>query len=100
MAIEYSKVTYLLTRRASEGVDASSRGSLSPSLARRVGVHDTQPRRGMTIAEVAVALVLLGVAMAALIQFVGLSARQRHENERRRIALQEVANQAERLALA
>ena len=56
-------------------------------------------RRGMTIMELLVSLVILGAAMAALVQLVVLTARQRRSLDQRRVALQEVANQAERLAL-
>src|SRR5262245_44270659 len=56
-------------------------------------------QRGMTLVELAVSLVVLGVAMAALVQLVSLAARQRRATTQRRIALQEVANQAERIAL-
>jgi Tfp pilus assembly protein PilV len=53
----------------------------------------------MTIMELLVSLVILGAAMAALVQLVVLTARQRRSLDQRRVALQEVANQAERLAL-
>ena len=49
--------------------------------------------------ETAVALVVLAAAMVALAQLVTLAGRQRRQSEERRIALQEVANQAEQLAL-
>ena len=58
-----------------------------------------QKRRGMTIMELLVSLVILGAAMATLVQLVTLAARQRRSLDQRRVALQEVANQAERLAL-
>src|SRR5438105_5305247 len=55
-------------------------------------------RRGTTLMEVVVALALLGLATTAMIEFVSLSARQRRTAEHRRVALQELANQAERVA--
>ena len=57
-------------------------------------------RRGMTIMELLVSLLILGAAMAALVQFVLLVGRQQQSLHQRRLALQEVGNQAERLALA
>ncbi len=56
-------------------------------------------RRGMTISELLVALFILTTAMAAMVQLLAVSAGQRRMIEQRRIALQEVANQAERVAL-
>src|SRR5262245_55180750 len=56
-------------------------------------------QRGMTLIELAVSLLVLGVAMAALVQLVSLAARQRRATTQRRVALQEVANQSERIAL-
>jgi hypothetical protein len=53
----------------------------------------------MTLVEVTVSLMVLGVALAALLQLLSLAGRQRRGLEERRIALQEVANQAERIAL-
>ena len=49
--------------------------------------------------ENVVALVVLLVAMATLAQLLSLAAQQRRLSEQRRLALEEVANQAERLAL-
>lgn len=54
--------------------------------------------RGATIIEVSVALVVLVAAMLALAQMVALAARQRRLTEARRLAMEEVANQAERVA--
>jgi Tfp pilus assembly protein PilV len=54
--------------------------------------------RGATLIEVAVALVILAAAMLALAQMVALAARQRRLTEARRLAMEEVANQAERVA--
>jgi len=56
-------------------------------------------RRGLTLLEVGVALVVLAGAMLALAQLVGLTVRQRRITDQRLIALQEVANEAERLAV-
>jgi prepilin-type N-terminal cleavage/methylation domain-containing protein len=56
-------------------------------------------QRGMTVVELTVSLVVLGVAMAAVVQLVALAASQRRAMAQRRIALQEIANQAERIAL-
>jgi hypothetical protein len=54
--------------------------------------------RGATLIEVTVALVVLAAAMLALAQMVALAARQRRLTEARRLAMDEVANQAERVA--
>lgn len=59
----------------------------------------TRFHRGATLIEVTVALVVLAAALLALAQMVTLVARQRRLTEARRIALQEVANQAERVAV-
>ena len=59
----------------------------------------TRFRGGATLIEVTVALVVLAAAMLALAQMVTLVARQRRLTEARRMALQEVANQAERIAV-
>jgi uncharacterized membrane protein len=58
-----------------------------------------QSRRGMTLTEMGVALVILTVAMIALVQLVGTAAQQRRRSDQRRLALQEIGNQAERLSL-
>jgi hypothetical protein len=52
------------------------------------------------LVEGMIALVLLVAALVTMAQLLGLAARQRRLSEQRRVALQEVANQAERLALA
>jgi Tfp pilus assembly protein PilV len=52
------------------------------------------------LVEAVVALVVLLAAMVVMTQLVGLAAQQRRLTEQRRVALQEVANQAERLSLA
>jgi hypothetical protein len=46
-----------------------------------------------------VSFVLLSVAMAALLELVAVAGHQRQKLTERRVALQEVANQAERIAL-
>src|SRR5437867_1367605 len=56
-------------------------------------------RRGMTIAEMMVALFIMTTAMVAIVQLLAATAGQRRTLEQRRIALQEVANQAERVTL-
>lgn len=53
----------------------------------------------MTVLELLVALFVLTTAMAALVQLLTVTAAQRRLLEQRRVALQEVANQAERIAL-
>lgn len=58
----------------------------------------SKPRRGLTLLEVCVALVVLTAAMTALAQLVAANGRQRRTNDQRLAALQEVANEAERLA--
>ena len=55
--------------------------------------------RGMTIMELLASMALLAAAMVALVQFTVLVGRYRQALEHRRLALQELANQAERLAL-
>ncbi len=56
-------------------------------------------RRGITLSELAVALVVLLAAMAAMVQLMAATAGQRRLVEQRRIALEEIANQAERVAM-
>jgi len=56
-------------------------------------------RRGMTVLELLVALFVLTTAMAALVQLLTVTAGQRRLLEQRRVALQEVANQGEHVAL-
>jgi hypothetical protein len=56
-------------------------------------------RRAMTVLELTVALFILTTAMVAIVQLVATTATQRRAIEQRRIALQEIANQAERIAL-
>lgn len=56
-------------------------------------------RRGISVLEVTLALLVLGVAITGLVQLIATAAAQRRVSETRRLAAQEVANQAERLAL-
>jgi len=55
-------------------------------------------RRGFTIAEVSLAMVVLSVAFVMLSQFIAAATQQRRVAEQRRLALQEAANQLERAA--
>jgi Tfp pilus assembly protein PilV len=54
---------------------------------------------GMTLLETTVALFIVSAVLLAILQLVSVTANQRRTLEERRIALQEVANQAERLAM-
>jgi type II secretory pathway pseudopilin PulG len=56
-------------------------------------------RPGMTLLETTVALLVVSAVIAAIVQLVSVTANQRRTLEERRLALQEVANQAERIAL-
>jgi prepilin-type N-terminal cleavage/methylation domain-containing protein len=62
-------------------------------------MYPAKSRRGMTLIELTISLVILGAAMAALVQLVALAARQRRSMAIERACVQEVANQAERIAL-
>jgi prepilin-type N-terminal cleavage/methylation domain-containing protein len=55
--------------------------------------------RAFTLTEMLVSLIVLGAAIAALLQLVAVGGQQRRRLAERRVALQEVANQAERIAL-
>ena len=55
-------------------------------------------RRGMTIAELMVALFIMTTAMVAIVQLLAAAAGQRRTIEQRRVALAEVANEAELVA--
>lgn len=55
-------------------------------------------RRGMTISELMVALFIMTTAMVAIVQLLAAAAGQRRTIEQRRVALAEVANEAERVA--
>jgi Tfp pilus assembly protein PilV len=59
----------------------------------------TPPRRGMTMLELTIALFILTTAMVAIVQLVATTAVQRRNLEHRRLVLQELANQSERIAL-
>jgi prepilin-type N-terminal cleavage/methylation domain-containing protein len=54
-------------------------------------------RRGLSLIELTVALIILGVALVAVAQTVTMAARLRREIHRRRVATQEAANALERL---
>ena len=56
-------------------------------------------RRGISVLEATTALLILTFAVGGLLQILTVSAAQRRASEQRRLALQEVANQAERIAL-
>jgi Tfp pilus assembly protein PilV len=56
-------------------------------------------RPGMTLLETTVALFIVSAVVLAILQLVSVTANQRRTLEERRIALQEVANQAERITL-
>lgn len=56
-------------------------------------------RRGVTLFELMVALVVMTTAMMAIVQLLAMVASQRRMLEQRRAAFTEVANQAERVAL-
>jgi Tfp pilus assembly protein PilV len=56
-------------------------------------------RRGMTIAELLVALFVMTTAMVAMVQLLAAVGGQRRTIEQRRAALIEVANEAEQVAL-
>src|SRR5689334_11153082 len=59
----------------------------------------TGPRAGMTLFELTVALFLMTTALMAIVHLMAATATQRRLVDQRRIALQEIANQAERTAL-
>lgn len=53
----------------------------------------------MTLFELVVALFVLTTAMVAIVQLLAVAASQRRTIDQRRVAMTEVANQAERIAL-
>jgi Tfp pilus assembly protein PilV len=55
-------------------------------------------RRGSTVTEALVALMIVTAAVGGLGHLMSASAQQRRAGEARRLALQELANQAERVA--
>lgn len=61
--------------------------------------HSPLRRRGMTMFELTVALFILTTAMLMIVQLMAATANQRRVVDQRRVALREVANQAERVAL-
>jgi type II secretory pathway pseudopilin PulG len=56
-------------------------------------------RQGLSVLEVTIALLLLGVAVSGLAQLITAASAQRRMIDARQLALVEVANQAERVAL-
>ena len=59
-----------------------------------------KPRRsGATLLELSVALFIVTAAMGTMVQLLAVAAGQRRQLEYRRVALQEIGNQAERVAL-
>jgi Tfp pilus assembly protein PilV len=56
-------------------------------------------RRGISVLEATMALLILSFAIAGLLQILTVAAGQRRATEIRRLALEDVANQAEQLAL-
>jgi Tfp pilus assembly protein PilV len=66
-----------------------------PLLLSRVPRH----RRGLSVLEVTISLLLLGVAVGGLAQLITAASAQRRTIDARQLALAEVANQAERVAL-
>jgi hypothetical protein len=64
-----------------------------------IPMHRRRDRRGLSVLEVTAALLIVAFAMTGLTQMLSLSAAQRRASETRRLAQEEVANQAERIAL-
>ncbi len=62
--------------------------------------HKHPRRAAFTVTEVSVALAITSAALLGLAQMVSLAASQRRSSEVRRLAREDVANLAERLALA
>jgi hypothetical protein len=56
-------------------------------------------RGGLSVLEATAALLIVGFAITGLAQMLSLSAAQRRTSESRRLAQEEIANQAERIAL-
>jgi hypothetical protein len=61
--------------------------------------NDKKTRRAMTLFEMVTALFILTTAMAAIMQLVAVTSNQRRALDQRRLAMLEVSNQAERIAL-
>jgi hypothetical protein len=57
------------------------------------------PPRGISVLEVSMALLILCFAVGGLLQILTIAASQRRTTEVRRLALAEIANQAEQIAL-
>jgi len=57
------------------------------------------PRAGISVLEVSMALLILSFAVGGLLQILTVAASQRRTTEVRRLALEEIANQAEQIAL-
>jgi type II secretory pathway pseudopilin PulG len=55
-------------------------------------------RRGVTILELSIAIILVGAVLAGIAQLLSAVSAQQRESERRLAALHEAANQMERLA--
>jgi hypothetical protein len=65
---------------------------------RRRVLRRTYVRNGLSVLEVTMSLLLLGVAVSALAQLITAAAAQRRTIDARQLALTEVANQAEHVA--
>src|SRR4029450_5782991 len=61
--------------------------------------NDKKTRRAMTLFEMVTALFILTTAMAAIMQLVAVTSNQRRALDQRRLAMLEVSNQADRIAL-
>jgi Tfp pilus assembly protein PilV len=57
------------------------------------------PRLGMSVLEMSMALLILTFAIGGLVQILTMAASHRRTTEVRRLAVQELANQAEHIAL-
>jgi len=57
------------------------------------------PSRGISVLEVSMALLVISFAVGGLLQILTIAASQRRATEVRRLALEEVANQAEQITL-
>jgi Tfp pilus assembly protein PilV len=65
----------------------------------RIKPRTYRPRRGLSVLEVTLSLLVLAVAIGGLAQLITTAAAQRRASETRRLASQEAANVAERIAL-
>jgi len=63
------------------------------------GREPPEIRRGISVLEMTLALLVLTVAVTSLAQLLTTAAAHRRTSEQRRLAVQEVANLAERIAL-